>query len=433
MKIAVVGSGIAGLACAHALARTHRLPVTLYEAADYLGGHSHTVDVAVDGLTHPVDTGFLVFNHRTYPRLLRLFAELDVPTAKSEMSFSVSLGGVLEWSGTSLASVFAQPANLLRPRFIGMLRDILRFNRAAGSAAQGEDSGIALGEYLDAHGYGRAFRDWYLLPMAGAIWSCPTRTMLAYPFVTFARFCFNHGLLQVSDRPQWYTVAGGSREYVRRIAARLDDVRLQSPVLRVRRTTAGVLLRTPTGEERFDRVVLACHSDQALAMIDAPTAAEQAVLGAVRYQPNVAWLHTDLALMPKRRRVWAAWNYLSSAPDSSGDSAHPVAVSYLLNKLQPLPFRTPVVLTLNPAKPPDAARVLAKFDYAHPVFDAAAIAAQGRLPDIQGADRLWFAGAWAGYGFHEDGLKAGLAAADQVAADFAAALSATCPPMQAAA
>ena len=433
MKIAVVGSGIAGLACAHALTRTHRLPVTLYEAADYLGGHSHTVDVSVDGLTHPVDTGFLVFNHRTYPQLRRLFAELDVPTAKSEMSFSVSLGGVLEWAGTSLASVFAQPANLLRPRFIGMLRDILRFNRAAGNAAQSGDTGIALGEYLDAHGYGRAFRDWYLLPMAGAIWSCPTRAMLAYPFATFARFCFNHGLLQVSDRPQWYTVAGGSREYVRRIDARLDDVRLQSPVLRVRRTAAGVLLRTPTDEQRFDRVVLACHSDQALAMIDAPTAAEQAVLGAVRYQPNAAWLHTDVALLPKRRRVWAAWNYLSGAPESSGDSAHPVAVSYLLNKLQPLPFRTPVVLTLNPVMPPDAARVLAKFDYAHPVFDAAAIAAQGRLPEIQGADRLWFAGAWAGYGFHEDGLKAGLAVADQVAADFAAALSSLYPTMQAAA
>ena len=417
MKTAVIGGGIAGLACAYTLERKHRLPVTLFEAADYLGGHTHTVDVTVDHVTHPVDTGFLVFNHRTYPLLTRLFAELEVPIAASEMTFSVSLAGGVEWAGTDLASLFAQPANLLRPRFLGMLRDMLRFNRAATMAAQGPDDGVSLGVFLDAQRYGKGFRDWYLLPMAGAIWSCPTATMLDYPFATFARFCFNHGLLQVTRRPQWYTVAGGGREYVHRIAAHLTDVRLALQVSRVRCGPGGVYVRTALGEERFDRVVLACHGDQALDLIEAPTPAEQAVLGAVRYQPNAAWLHTDIALLPRRRRAWAAWNYLAGA--QYGNAERPVAVSYLINKLQPLPFTTPVIVTLNPATPPRAETVFARFDYAHPIFDRAALAAQRDLARIQGADRLWFAGAWCGYGFHEDGLKAGLAAAEQVAASFA--------------
>ena len=422
MKIAVIGSGIAGLSCAHALVRAHGMAVTLFEAGNYLGGHSNTVDVEVDGIRHPVDTGFLVFNNRTYPNLVRLFGELEVPTAKSEMSFSVSLGGEIEWAGTSLAAVFAQPANLLRPRFIAMLRDILRFNRTATSAALSGEDNVSLGEMLARDRYSEAFRDWYLLPMAAAIWSCPTTTMLAYPFSTFARFCHNHGLLQVSNRPQWYTVAGGAREYVRRMSAAIDDIRTSTPVTRVRRTAAGVIVHS-RGQgreaiERFDHAVLACHSDQALAMIDEPSAAERAVLGAVGYQPNVAWLHTDRALLPRRERVWAAWNYLSGPPSANAHAAgesRPVAVSYLINKLQPVPFKSPVVVTLNPPNPPREDRVLARFDYAHPVFDQAAVAAQGRLPDIQGADRLWFAGAWAGYGFHEDGLKSGLAAATGLA------------------
>ena len=422
MKIAVIGSGIAGLSCAHALVRAHGMAVTLFEAGNYLGGHSNTVDVEVDGIRHPVDTGFLVFNHRTYPNLVRLFGELEVPTAKSEMSFSVSLGGEIEWAGTSLAAVFAQPANLLRPRFIAMLRDILRFNRAATSAALSGEDTVSLGEMLTRDRYSEAFRDWYLLPMAAAIWSCPTTAMLAYPFSTFARFCHNHGLLQVSNRPQWYTVAGGACEYVRRISAAIDDIRISTPVTRVRRTAAGVVVHSRRQGreviERFDHAVLACHSDQALAMIDEPSVAERAVLGAVGYQPNVAWLHTDRALLPRRERVWAAWNYLSGPPSANANAAgeaRPVAVSYLINKLQPVPFKSPVVVTLNPPHPPREDRVLARFDYAHPVFDQAAVAAQGQLPDIQGADRLWFAGAWAGYGFHEDGLKSGLAAATGLA------------------
>ncbi len=427
MKIAVIGSGIAGLSCAHALTRDHAMAVTLFEEGAYLGGHTNTVDIEVDGIRHPVDTGFLVFNHRTYPNLVRLFGELGVPTAKSEMSFSVSLGGEIEWAGTNLATVFAQPANLLRPRFIAMLRDILRFNRAATVAALGADDPISLGEVLSRDRYTDAFRDWYLLPMAAAIWSCPTSAMLGYPFSTFARFCHNHGLLQVKNRPQWYTVAGGAREYVRRMSALIDDIRISTPVTRVRRTAAGVLVHAVKqgreSIERFDHAVLACHSDQALAMIEEPSAAERAVLGAVGYQPNVAWLHTDRALLPRRERVWAAWNYLSDAPGTTAPTGHasrPVAVSYLINKLQPVPFKSPVVVTLNPPLPPRDDRVLARFDYAHPVFDQAAVAAQGRLPEIQGADRLWFAGAWAGYGFHEDGLKAGLAAANGLAAQVCA-------------
>ena len=414
MKIAIIGSGISGLACAHALGRTPGRQVTLFEAANYLGGHSNTVDVSVDGVRHPVDTGFLVFNHRTYPNLVQLFAELDVPTAPSEMSFSVSLGGQIEWAGTSLATVFAQPANLLRPRFLAMLRDILRFNRAAAAAATAEADSLTLGEVLQRDRYSEGFRHWYLLPMAAAIWSCPTQAMLSYPFATFARFCHNHGLLQLSDRPQWYTVAGGSREYVRRIAMAMDDVRLATPVTQVRRAAAGVLVHSSVRGretiERFDHVVLACHSDQALAMIEAPTAAERSILGAIGYQPNQAWLHTDRALLPRRKRVWAAWNYLSGPPEGAGAQA-PVAVSYLINKLQPVPFSSPVVLTLNPPVPPRDDSVLARFDYAHPVFDQAAVAAQARLEQIQGTERLWFAGAWTGYGFHEDGLKSGLAVA----------------------
>ena len=440
MKIAIIGSGIAGLSCAHALTQQGGHKVTLFEAAATPGGHTNTVDVTLEGRTHPVDTGFLVFNQRTYPNLIRLFAELGVPTAPSEMSFSVSLGGELEWAGTSLSSLFAQPRNLLRPRFWFMLRDILRFNRTAGATARalvereiahstvrgsldgvpaapvplangadGAVTALSLGAWLEQGGYSSAFRDWYLLPMAGAIWSCPTETMLDYPFATFARFCHNHGLLQVSNRPPWCTVQNGGREYVRRILATLADVRLNTPVQAVCRSEGCVLVQSGGGVERFHEVVLACHSDQALALLQDANADERAVLGAIPYQANIAYLHTDTALLPRRRRAWAAWNYLSTGPDTLG--ARPVAVSYLINKLQPLPFTTPVIVTLNPFNPPAAEKVIAKFDYAHPVFDAGAIAAQRRLASIQGADRLWFAGAWTGYGFHEDGLKSGLAVA----------------------
>jgi predicted NAD/FAD-binding protein len=406
MRIAVVGSGIAGLSAAWLLSQRHR--VTLYEAAPRLGGHTHTVDVTVDGISHPVDTGFLVFNHRTYPNLTAMFAHLGVETAASEMSFGVSmLDRDFEWAGANLRSVFAQKRNAARPAFWRMLADILRFNREATRAATSGAGGEAsLGAFLEHGRYGAAFRDWYLLPMAAAIWSCPTRTMLDYPFATFARFCHNHGLLQVENRPQWHTVRGGGREYVRRLAAQLDDVRLASPVRAVDGLPGHFTVMTDQGVETFDNVVLACHSDQALALLSHPTAAERRILKALPYQPNRAVLHTDRRLLPRRESVWSAWNYIAGAERVDGRA---VGVSYLLNKLQPLPFRSPVVVTLNPPVDPRPEHVIADIEYDHPIFDLAGIAAQKSLHEIQGRRGLWFCGAWTGYGFHEDGLKAGLA------------------------
>jgi predicted NAD/FAD-binding protein len=417
MKIAVIGAGISGLSCAYKLVHGGA-DVTLYEAGTYFGGHSNTVDVTLDGVTHGVDTGFLVFNERTYPQLIALFAELEVQTAPSDMSFSVKLplgqqagARMLEWAGSNLDTVFTQRANLLRPRFLRMVRDILRFNRQASALARAECiPAMALGEFLDLHQYSAQFRAWYLLPMAACIWSCPSEQMLAFPVATFIRFCHNHGLLQVSDRPQWHTVRGGSRNYVEKLLAAIPGRRLGTPVLAVTRNPAGgarsVRVDTALDSDYFDQVVLACHSDQSLALLRDAREDERSVLAAVRYQPNRALLHTDASCLPRSRKAWSAWNYQSTA------SVTPqVCVHYLLNRLQPLPFTSPVIVSLNPIDAPDPARVLRSFDYAHPVFDQAAVAAQGRLARFQGQQNTWFAGAWTGYGFHEDGLKSGLAAA----------------------
>ncbi|MCS7100691.1 MAG: FAD-dependent oxidoreductase [Burkholderiaceae bacterium] len=421
MRVAVIGGGIAGLGCAYALTRAG-VAVTLYEAQPRLGGHTHTVDVTLEGRTYPVDTGFLVFNERTYPRLTQLFRELRVPVARSEMSFSVSVplaGRRLEWAGSNLPTVFAQRRNLMSPPFLRMLLDLLRFNRAARALLErGAAPSGTLGQWLDAQGFGAPLRDWYLLPMAGAIWSCPTQTMLEYPVATFLRFCHNHGLLQINGRPPWYTVAGGARQYVERIAAQLADVRCGEPV---RAVTAGAArpprVTSARGTEVFDAVVLACHSDQALRLLHGADAEQRALLAAVRYQPNRAWLHTDAELMPRARRVWSAWNYLSD-----GAATAQVSVTYWLNRLQPLPFSTPLFVSLNPPRVPAPQRTLAEIEYEHPVFDQAAIDAQRRLPAIQGRHGVWFAGAWTGYGFHEDGLRSGQAVAAALAAQRAHAL-----------
>ena len=405
--IAVVGSGIAGLSAAWLLSKRH--DVTLFEADARLGGHTHTVDVTVEGQRFPVDTGFLVFNDHTYPNLCALFSHLKVASNASDMSFALSLEKpALEWAGSSLSTLFGQTRNLLRPDFWRMVSDIMRFNKAsiAWLNEHPDKSGPSLGAYLTDHRYSAAFRDWYLLPMAASIWSCPTAQMLDYPFATFVRFCSNHGLLQINNRPQWRSVKGGGREYIKKLAAGIGKIRLNTPVRAIQRSANGLLLSTCTETLTFDEIVLATHSDQSLAMLGANASpGERELLSAVRYQHNRALLHTDAALLPRNQSLWSAWNYVSGEGHLD---ERPVSVSYLLNKLQPLPVKTPVVVSLNPFKEPDPSKLLAEFDYAHPVFDRAAIEAQKQLPSIQGNNGLWFCGAWTGYGFHEDGLTSAL-------------------------
>jgi predicted NAD/FAD-binding protein len=415
-RIAVVGSGISGLVAAHGL-KDHA-QVTLFEAGSYFGGHTHTVDVTLPGtdgqlIRYGVDTGFLVFNTRTYPGLLKLFKELDVTIAPSDMSFSVQVPQAfgqqaLEWNGADLDSVFAQRANVLRPRFWRLLRDILRFNQLATRLALDEADDqlwMPLQDFLKQHRFDTTFQEWYLLPMLGCIWSCPTEQMLRFPVVTMVRFCHNHGLIQVNGRPQWLTVQGGARHYVDKILAGLSDTRLNTPITRIERDAQGVWLHTQHGSERFDEVVLATHSDQALRLLAQPTAQEQAVLGAIRYHPNRAWLHTDASVMPRRTKAWAAWNY-ERGPAQDDDGSRHVCLHYWLNRLQPLPFRDPVFVSLNPLRPLNPQHVLQEIHYEHPVFDLGAIQAQQHVPSMQGHHRTWFAGAWMGYGFHEDGLRA---------------------------
>jgi predicted NAD/FAD-binding protein len=402
LRVAIIGSGISGLGCARLL-QDQGCQAVVFEANDYAGGHTHTVDVTLDGITAPVDTGFLVYNDRTYPRLIALFDELGIESAPSTMSFAVRDDAAgIEWAGTDLPALFAQTTNVARPAFWRMLADILRFNRET-TAMQRADRvyAVTLGEYLDDGNFSAPFRDWYLLPMAAAIWSIPLSDVPDFPLPTFVRFCERHGLLQILDRPQWRTVVGGARTYVQRIVAELDDVRLSMPVRRVRRYASHVEIDTPAKpSERFDQVVFACHSNQALALLADATRQESELLGSVRYQSNRVLLHTDPRLMPQRRRAWSAWNYLA-ARERDG---LPVCVTYWINKLQPLPFDTPVLVTLNPPFEPTPASLIDEFEYAHPIVKSAAVAAQQRFAPLQGQHRTWYAGAWLGHGFHEDGL-----------------------------
>ena len=415
-KLAIVGSGISGLAVAHTL--RGMADITLFEAGDYFGGHTHTVDITLPTLhgpvIHGVDTGFLVFNERTYPNLINLFDQLGVKTAASDMSFSVKVPGAwgqdsLEWSGSNLDTVFAQRGNLLRPRFLKMLADVVRFNALCTRIAQAnQDAAMRqpLADFLKEHRFSDAFRDWYFLPMLGCIWSCPTDQMLQFPVATMIRFCHNHGLIQVTNRPRWFTVEGGARHYVDKIVAGIVDKRLNTPVRLVERDAQGVRIITDGQVERFDDVVLCTHSDQALALLRNPSQAEQSVLGAIRYQPNRAVLHTDASVLPQRRKAWAAWNYERAA--SQAQESTRVCLHYLLNKLQPLPYEQAVVVSLNPVSAIREDQVLGSYDYSHPVFDMPAIDAQAQMPQLQGQQHTWYAGAWMGYGFHEDGLKAGM-------------------------
>lgn len=410
--IAVVGTGIAGLACAWLLSERHR--VTVYEAADRVGGHSNTVSVATPCGLLPVDTGFIVYNELTYPNLTALFRHLGVATQESSMSFAVSIdAGRLEYAGTDLRGLFAQPRNLLRARFWGMLRDLLRFYRAAPrDLARLEQDLGSLDEYLREGGYGVALQEDHLLPMSAAIWSCPAADARLHPAAAFIRFCDNHGLLKVANRPAWRTVTGGSCEYVAKLTEGFASrIRTGRPVLAVERLEEGVRVRSGSGAHVYDDVVLACHADQALSLLGVDAAPrERDLLGAFRYSRNVAVLHTDKALMPHRRAVWASWNYLGR----SDAETMPPCITYWMNRLQGLPGQTDYFVTLNPPQAPRPGKLLRSESYEHPVFDAAALRAQRHLWSLQGIGGVWFCGAYFGAGFHEDGLQAGLAVAEQL-------------------
>ncbi len=418
-KIAIIGSGISGLGAAHAL--LGHAQVTLFEAGSHFGGHANTVDISLptpNGMqTHGIDTGFLVYNEKTYPNLIALFEQLEVSTAATEMSFSVQAqDGLrkLEWSGGSLNTVFAQRGNLFRPRFLKMLLEVLRLNRLCTRIAQNaEDTQMQqpLADFLHQHRFSKELQDWYLLPMLGCIWSCPTEQMLRFPVSTMIRFCHNHGLMQVSNRPRWWTVTGGSRNYVNKITAKIPDKRLNTAVQLIERDEQGVRVITAGQAERFDRVIIATHAPQALALLRDPSTQEEEILGAFRTQANRAVLHTDASVLPQNPLTWSAWNYVRG--DASQESSQ-VCLHYLINKLQPIPFSQPVVVSLNPLQPIARSQIMGEFEYAHPVMDLAATAAQVRLVQINGANNTWFCGAWSRYGFHEDGLLSGLAAAREI-------------------
>ncbi len=410
-RIAVIGSGISGLAAAWRLSQTHE--VTLFEAADRLGGHANTAQIEIGERAFGVDTGFIVYNPRNYPNFVGLLDELGVETAESDMSFAASIGnGGFEYSSNP-SGLFAQRRNMLRPRMWRMIADILRLNRHARDRAR-TASALTLDDFLKQKGYSRAFREDHILPMCAAIWSSPVDQMRGFPADAFFRFFLNHGLLQLTDRPQWRTVTGGSQAYVSALAGAIKgEIALSTPVHAVRRNAEGVTLTLGDGATAdFDAVVFACHSDQALALLADADRQETSLLSAIRYRPNTAVLHTDTRLMPARRSAWASWNYLER---SRGDTRE-ISLTYWMNRLQPLPVSSPVLVTLNPQTEPDPARVLRTDHYDHPVFDQAAIAAQSAIGAIQGRGGVWYSGAWLGSGFHEDGLQSGLLVAEALGA-----------------
>ena len=434
-KVAIVGAGISGLGCAYSLRQHPDLEITLFEGGNHIGGHSNTVDITLETshgqMTHGVDTGFLVFNRKTYPRLVRLFEEIQVPIAPSEMSFSVSIdaGGKtgrskkIEWAGNDLNSFFGQRSNLFSPSFWRMAYDILRFNRLATQLAEEQitakleysEPDERIKDFLDRNRFSTSFKENYFLPMIGAIWSCSVEQMLEFPIQTMVRFCHNHGLLQIQNRPQWLTVKGGSREYVKLLVAALEKYQVQfvrESVSRVNaKKTEGspVEVITPSGLHQFDEVVMACHSDQTLELVHGIEQDARNILASVPYQKNRAILHTDINFLPATERCWAAWNYTAKSGATPTAQQH-VSVNYLINRLQPLPKAfegTQVIVSLNPLTDPNPKLVHEEIHYSHPVFDMRAVKAQKELPLIQGNSSIWYCGAWTGFGFHEDGLRSG--------------------------
>ena len=402
LKIAVIGGGVSGLGAAHMLSSSHR--VTLFESSPRLGGHARTIIAGKDG-DQPVDTGFIVFNDHNYPRLTKLFDTLDLEIINSDMSFGVSAeGGHVEYALKTWPDLIAQKRNLLRPKFYGMIRDILTFNKHALELAQ--DSSVSLGELIDQLNLGDWFRRYYLLPFSGAIWSTPITQMLEFPAASLTRFFDNHNLMQLSGQHQWKTIKGGSIEYVSQVVAEMETrgvvLRTNAPVSSVTRSDLGVSIKSPHAEaELFDRVVFACHSDQALSLLNDPTPDETRLLGAIKYCDNRSVIHRDASLMPKRKSCWASWTYVSDEAEPTG----PLGITYWMNSLQQIPEEDLILNSLNPRRPIKEELIFDETNFAHPVFDRAAIEAQKEFPNIQGQNNTWYAGAWLKNGFHEDGYS----------------------------
>ncbi|MEL6920118.1 MAG: FAD-dependent oxidoreductase [Pseudomonadota bacterium] len=414
-RIAVVGSGISGISAAWALNATQ--DVTLYEAEHRAGGHTCTIDVDYDGKHIPVDVGFIVFNERNYPNLCALFEHLGVKSETTNMSFALSLdNGRREWCGQDIASVFAQKRNLVSPGFWLMIKDILRFNRIAlADRDDGEMDNRTIGQYLQVRRFSKRFRNDYLIPMAAAIWSTPKVKMMDFPAKAFVNFFENHRLLEIAP-PIWQTVSGGSRTYHDKMRANLPDVRLGDGVESIHRAANGkVMVTSVKGTETYDHVIIASHSDEALVMLADADMDEKAILGAVPYKPNRVVLHRDPSFMPRRKKAWAAWNYLRAS--AQGDESE-ICLTYWMNRLQNIDADYPLFVTLNPTREPAAGTVFGEWSFSHPQFDTNAMAAQAALSTIQGHRNTWFAGAWTGFGFHEDGVKSGLAVARALGADI---------------
>jgi uncharacterized protein len=410
-NIAIIGSGISGLGAAYLLAPHHN--IKLYEKNDYLGGHSRTVEISTPEGIVPVDTGFIVFNYRNYPLISSLFSYLDVPVEKSNMSFGVSIkNGWLEYGTLGLQNIFVQKSNLLNHKFLGMIKDIIKFNRNATNYLECDPS-ITLEQCLNELNMGEWFKDYYLLAMAGAIWSTPISEMLEFPARTFIRFFDNHGLLTINNQPQWYTIKEGSKEYIKRLTAKFSDsIMLKCSAKKVVRNKNSVIIYDNNGNvSEYDEIIFACHADQALELIENPTNNEIAILGSFHYQTNHMVLHNDTSFMPKRKGAWSSWVYLS---EDLKDNKSNVSLSYWMNNLQPLKTATPIIVTLNPSKIPKKESIYDEYWFDHPIFDISALKAQSKIHDIQGKDRFWFCGAYQRYGFHEDGLHSAVIIAEKM-------------------